>query len=240
MKEIIKVFNEYVKKFDLKEKSLIRKFHHSYRVMEFSMKIAESLNLNEEDVKLASIVGLLHDIGRFEQWTKYKTFSDQKSIDHGTLACEILKNEILNQLNLSEEGKNIILMATYNHNKFEIESNVKDRELLMCKIIRDADKLDIMKEQIQPLDKNYAINQSIFKCILNQQLISIHLVKTPLDYLFLKLSFVYDLHFKYSFEFLLDKNIITNGIHILELYSNTNQKELEFNLKKYVKERLSC
>lgn len=33
-------------------------------------------------------------------------------------------------------------MTKYNHNKFEIEENLNDMELLHCKIIRNADKLD--------------------------------------------------------------------------------------------------
>ena len=35
-------------------------------VLSLSTEIAKSLNLSDEEVDLASLIGLLHDIGRFE------------------------------------------------------------------------------------------------------------------------------------------------------------------------------
>lgn len=64
---------QYVKQFDLKEKRLLEQFHHTFRVMEYSMEIARALHLKEEEIELIGVMGLLHDIGRFEQWTRYQT-----------------------------------------------------------------------------------------------------------------------------------------------------------------------
>lgn len=52
--------------------------------------IASKSNFNKEDIELATIAGLLHDYARFEQWTKYHTHDDSKSVDHGDLAVKIL------------------------------------------------------------------------------------------------------------------------------------------------------
>ena len=41
-----------------------------------------------------------------------------------------------------DQYDNIIKKAIYNHNKYKIEENLNDVELLHRKIIRDADKLD--------------------------------------------------------------------------------------------------
>ena len=78
MKEEIKLFNNYVKQFDLKNKHIMGKFHHSYRVMEFAIDIAKSLELGEKDIYIASLAGLLHDIGRFNHIKIYNTYSDEK------------------------------------------------------------------------------------------------------------------------------------------------------------------
>ena len=48
------------------------------------------IEIPEESIIL---IGLLHDIARFEQYTKYKTFRDSISIDHGDLGVEILFEE---------------------------------------------------------------------------------------------------------------------------------------------------
>ena len=45
----------------------------------------------------------------------------------------------------TEQYDCIIYKAINNHNKFEIERGLSERELLHCKIIRDADKLDIFR-----------------------------------------------------------------------------------------------
>ena len=83
MKEYMSIFNKYVKGFDLKNKNIMRKFHHTYRVVEYANDIAVSLKLNDDDIVLAKVCALFHDIARFIQATQYNTFIDSKSFDHG-------------------------------------------------------------------------------------------------------------------------------------------------------------
>lgn len=54
--------------------------------------IHKELKLTEEKIRLAALIGLLHDIGRFEQYTKYNTFSDKLSADHADLGEKTLDN----------------------------------------------------------------------------------------------------------------------------------------------------
>ena len=165
---IRKRFIEYVKKYDLKKSNIMRKFHHSFRVMEYTKEICESLNLNEEDTSLALVIGLLHDIGRFEQWNKYKTYYDSISIDHGDLGADILEDFLE-----EDENKHIILTAVKNHNKPSIENDLDERTLLFCKIVRDADKLDIIKEQclvVTVVDD--FIEDDIMDCFYNKKVIT--------------------------------------------------------------------
>ena len=76
-------FIKYTENYDLTDENLDGKQKHSLRVMQISEEIARDLKLNQEEIKLAALIGLLHDIARFEQYTKYKTFRDLDSIDHG-------------------------------------------------------------------------------------------------------------------------------------------------------------
>ena len=66
--------------------------------MDLYMLLAKYNNFNDEDNKITMLVGLLHDYARFEQYTKYQTYSDIKSIVHGDLAIKRLfnENEIIN------------------------------------------------------------------------------------------------------------------------------------------------
>ena len=78
-------FIKYTNNYDAENPHIFRKIGHSIRVMEISREIAKSLNLTEEQVDLATLIGLLHDIARFEQMKRYGTFKDKLSVDHGDL-----------------------------------------------------------------------------------------------------------------------------------------------------------
>ena len=71
---MIEAFKKYVSNYDMEIRGIKLKYEHSFRVMSLSEKYALKLNFSEEDVYLAKLIGLLHDIGRFEQMKVYNTF----------------------------------------------------------------------------------------------------------------------------------------------------------------------
>ena len=143
-------FTKFVSQYDMENKKIKRKYGHSYRVMENAGRIAESLKLSNEEIELSKLIGLLHDIGRFEQERIYKTFKDHESIDHGDLGVEILKKDNYIRKYIEEDKyDDIILKAIKNHNKLYIEEGLTKQELLFSKIVRDADKLDIFYEGVE-------------------------------------------------------------------------------------------
>lgn len=138
-----RVFKEYVSNYNLQDGKIALKVAHILRVSELSKKIATSLNLSEKDIKLAELIGLLHDIGRFEQVRKYNTFIDKISINHGEYGVKVLfEDNLIEKFNIDEKYYKIIKTAILNHNRSKIEDNLTEQELLHSKIIRDADKLD--------------------------------------------------------------------------------------------------
>ena len=88
-----KEFLEYIKNYDEDEVNINLKIYHSLRVMEISKQIAKNVCKDDEEVEIAALIGLLHDIARFEQVTIYKTFNDLRSIDHGDLGSKILQKD---------------------------------------------------------------------------------------------------------------------------------------------------
>ena len=83
-------FDDYVMGFDLKEEHLKSKYTLSYRVAKECKNISESLNFSEKDIFIAETIGLLHDIGRFYQYTEFNTFNDGKYFDHANYGAKIL------------------------------------------------------------------------------------------------------------------------------------------------------
>ena len=55
-------FYNYVSNYDLNIGAIKRKYEHSIRVMNLSIKYAKLLGYNDDDIELAGIIGLLHDI----------------------------------------------------------------------------------------------------------------------------------------------------------------------------------
>ena len=209
-------FRKYTSKYDMSEAHILRKVYHTARVEELCEKVAISIGMNEEDVNLAKLIGLLHDIARFEQYTIYKTYNDLKSIDHGDFALEILKKDnYIRKYIETDEYDEIIFKAIKNHNKYVIESNLSEKEEVFCKIIRDADKLDIMYQatneswinDIQKIE-GQIIAQEVLEQFLSNNTINRINVKELIDRIVVHIAFIYDLNFKESYKILNEKDYI--------------------------------
>lgn len=71
---IKQAFQEYTGRYDIHDEKIRLKVEHTYRVADISEQIAEKLGLSEEDIALAWLIGMLHDIGRFEQLRRLLAF----------------------------------------------------------------------------------------------------------------------------------------------------------------------
>lgn len=232
-------FLNYTKNYDLSNENIKRKQDHSLRVMQISENIAKSLNLTEEEVILAMLIGLLHDIARFEQYTQYQTFNDSISFDHGDYALKILEKDIRKYIDTNEFDE-IIKKSIKNHNKLYIEEGLSDKEKLFAKIIRDADKLDIYFEsselfwmgQEKEVEES-TISNEVFQAIKNNSLVIRTKEKdfTKLDLVITNIAFVFDINFDLSFEILHKKDYINK---IMDRYNikNKNTKEMFEEIRK--------
>lgn len=166
--KVLDAFAEYTSHYDCSDGKIKLKIDHTYRVAGLCRRIAGSLNLCVSDADLAWVVGMLHDVGRFEQLRKYGTFSDAESIDHAHYAVEILFQEgrIHDYLTIDEQNPeyNIIRTAIYNHSAYRIEDGLDERTKMFCNILRDADKVDILKVNYDvPLEVIYNVSTEELK-----------------------------------------------------------------------------
>lgn len=215
MKEEFKIFNDYVKQYDLRVPEIMRGFHHTYRVVNYAEYIAESLNLSSEEIKLAKICALLHDIARFYQWTKYQTYSDLNSIDHGDMGEKILKDGFIKKFNLDEKNENIVFDTVRLHNKFEVES-INEYTDIFVKIIRDADRLDIIENiYFANKDKEIVIKDNLLNDIYNGKILLNKDVITDTDIVLKCISWINDFNYKGSFKYLKDNKILDKKIEDL-------------------------
>lgn len=233
----IKEFKKYFETFDIKNENIYRKYTHSLRVMNFSLEIAKSLKLNDEMIKLSGLIGLLHDIGRFEQWTQYGTYSDLKSIDHAELGVEILKKDnYINDYIKDENAQSIILTAIFEHNKYSTSENLTSTELLFANIIRDADKLDIMEKQGNTITTDIIAHPESIQAIFERRCCVKNKFFNESDKVLTTLCFVFDINFPYSFQYIKDKNIANQKLKIIQNHipKNINFNEIEKIINKQI------
>lgn len=151
-------FNEYVAPYDITNEKIALKIKHTYRTVEVAKKIATELKLNKQQILLAELISLLHDIGRFEQVRLYNTFRDKDSIDHADFGVKILFEEgNIRKFIKDTQYDNIIYQAIKNHNKFKIEEGLTQEELLQARLVRDADKTDIFAVFVEDIEKNHDV-----------------------------------------------------------------------------------
>lgn len=231
-------FEEFVfNNFDYNEPAIRRKYYHSKRVSTISKKIAQHLSWPLKDVALATQIGLLHDIGRFEEWTMYKYFN--KYMDHGSYGAYLLnKEEYEKMFNIKAYDKQEVLDAIYYHNKLKLPSSLKNNKF--CKLIRDADKLDIIyqlsQREITMENNTNVISKEVFKEFNKGTTITNKYVKTYADKVLSILALVYDINYNYTLELLYDFNYINN------IYENLENKEFYKDyfdkINKYIEKRI--
>ncbi len=237
MKESVNMeeFTKFAEKFNLNDPMIKLKYNHSMRVQKLCEQIARSEN---ENIKLASIIGLLHDYGRFYQWQDYHTYNDLVSIDHGDYGVQKLfeENEI-KSFYQEEKIYKIIYEAIKYHNKYSVPKEVESK--IMCDIVRDADKLDILylyKIGELKIKELGSVSEKVKDSFYKHNLINNKDIKSEIDITIRTLGLIYKLNFLYSYKYL-DKNNI-----IKEIFNKLKDKEklkpYFDEIEKYIKEKL--
>lgn len=249
-------FKGYLKKFDSQYGKIDLKIRHTYGVVEASEYISHKLNLSDENIELAKLIALLHDIGRFEQIRKSDSFIDNKDINHAVLGNDILfKNNFIREFIEDNQYDCIISKAILNHNKLHIEDGLSERELLHAKIIRDADKTDnfrvkaeddfenIIDNSSREILENDFISENIYNDFMNNRIIVSEDRTTYMDFWVSYIAFIFDFNYKFGLEYIKEMDYINEIINRLDYKNKDTKKKME-NIKKhaleYIEKVLKC
>jgi putative nucleotidyltransferase with HDIG domain len=144
-------FKEYTDRYDPEDTRVRLKIEHTYRVAQIAERIAVSLKMDRADTDLAWLLGMLHDVGRFEQLRRYDTFLDSASVDHAKLGADILFDEGLIQSftgELTDEESSLAEEAIRLHNRLMVPDEYEGRSRVFINLLRDADKADIFRVMV--------------------------------------------------------------------------------------------
>ena len=181
------------------------KLAHSLRVKDIAEELAALEKFTPEEAELGFYAALFHDYSRFEQFTRYRTFADMHSLDHGDFSADLLKaHGVLNFL--PAEKFAVVEQAIRRHNKATLPAEYTKIDGL----VRDADKLDIIPFLLQHLAN--PVNSSVTLKMSNKPVISEAVLAsvaartcakytdmhTVADFVVSKIGWIYDLNFAAS------------------------------------------
>lgn len=216
----IAAFKEYTSHYNVNDDKIRLKIEHTYRVNQLCEQIARTSGLSEKDVELAWLMGLLHDVGRFEQVTQYGTFQDSISVNHAEFGADILfkEGQIRNYL-LDDSEDRLLETAIRVHSAYRIPENLSERERTFCNILRDADKIDIIKVNTEySLEEVYnvstealetdPITPEVMESFWEEHAVLRALKKTSVDNVVGHISLVYELVYPVSVQILKEQGYL--------------------------------
>jgi hypothetical protein len=247
-------FDNYVDSFydddDFINAHLKLKEYHSRRVCQEMQYLANALGLAENQKRIAEAIAILHDIGRFKQFAKYRTYSDVKTVNHCMLGLDILReNKVLEDI--EEKERECIEKAIEYHGLKKLPGDLNGECLLFSKLIRDADKLDIFYvaieyyKQYKGKKEKYLLeletpdepwySHNLVEAILHGKNIDYAQLKTLNDWKLMQLGWVYDVNFLPTLKRIKQRKFLET---ILSLLPQTEDiQKIENKILKYVELR---
>lgn len=219
-------FSEYCRSFytqdQADQKNIILKEEHTFNVVRNMAELARHLRLDASAAAAAEAVALFHDVGRFPQYARYKTFRDSISTNHAALGAAVLiERKVLSRLPRSEQD--LVVRAVTLHNVFSVPAGLDEETLRAVKMIRDADKLDIWRVFVEfygqrdddrpsavglglPDTREYS--PDVLASVVKREMVHLSSLRTLNDFRLLQLAWIFDLNFVRSLELVLERSYI--------------------------------
>lgn len=211
-------FDDYVGRFfsddPLFQENINLKAEHTRRVCDAIIDIGRSLDLSGKDLCMAEAAALLHDIGRFEQYRRYRTFFDFRSEDHGALGVKVMQSSRVLD-GLEPDAADIIVRLVGYHNRAALPVGEEENCLFFLKLLRDADKVDIWRVVTEyyrnagnkrnraielDLPDTDEISDPVYETLMDEKLVQMTHLKTLNDFKLLQIGWIYDVNFRRTFE----------------------------------------
>jgi hypothetical protein len=219
-------FEQYVQSYnDIDEegsRNILLKVEHTRKVCEIMAILAAGEGLSDDEARIAAAVALLHDVGRFPQFRRWRTFRDSDSDNHARLGIEVIRQQgVLDGLPDAERVQ--IEEAVRFHNLLALPLRFKSPTALFIRLIRDADKLDIWRvfrdyfrqpDNLRPsaVTLGFAdlpqVTPACVRELAAGRTIRLEDVRVLNDFKLLQISWVYDLNFRSSYRLLQERGHI--------------------------------
>lgn len=233
MKQVVQEYNllfyKITNSYDVSNPNIVRKIIHSYDVAKICYSIASCLNLEEKDREFCYLMGLFHDLGRFEQWKIYNTYNDKESIDHGELSKAMLEKldcKKIFSLNADEE---YILMESI---RYHTKDYSGDDEYLAkyIRILKNADAYSNVFSTASGMQQIFidgdGYNSEILNDFSNQQKLNKYNYNSKLDRALMLAACLYYVDYDFLRKEIISNNYIDIVYETFSKYLNDKEKEI--------------
>lgn len=246
------VFEQYLDGYDRENDKVRLKIIHTYGVVDQSTELAKRMKLSEEDMDLARIIALLHDIGRFEQLKRFDSFLPD-TMDHAAYGVHVLFDEgMIRRFVPEDRWDDVIRTAIARHSDFVLSGIRDEQTMLHAKLIRDADKLDNCRVKLEDALETFVgapaevigaqeISPKVREdALAGRSIFSADRV-TLMDYWVSYVAYFYDLNFRESLDIVEENDFVRRIIRRIP-YTNPatrdTMEELEDRLVEYVHNKI--
>lgn len=244
---VMKIFEQYVRKYDMNNINIKAKYFHSLKVMEIVKELASGLDIfSEEELAVCELIGLFHEIGNFSKTPNYHIDEDNDNCYEKTI--DILFNKkLIREISKETKYDNMIKMAIYSYDKVGFPDNIDEKTKHICAIIKDAHNLDSFRlfvnyPYVDTRISNYP-NGLVYEDFKKFKTISPKMSESSSDTVLVVLSNMYSFNYRYSYYLLKQNNYITKVFDSLTFENKEIEnfyKQLMIVLNNYVDKRIGA
>ena len=226
LEDIQQWFDRYVATFEDIEpegfKNIRLKIEHTRKVCDVMELLAAGEGLSPQQTLIARTTALLHDVGRFPQYRRWRTFRDSDSDNHARLSIEVIRERGVLE-GVADVERLQVEEAVRFHNLLKMPERLKSPTPLFLQLIRDADKLDIWRVFMEffetaPEDRPSAVtlgfpelpgvSPECLSALAAGRVVTLDSVTRLNDFRLLLVSWAYDLNFSSSHQLLQQRGYI--------------------------------
>ncbi|MBN2011697.1 HD domain-containing protein [candidate division KSB1 bacterium] len=195
---------------------------HSWRVAGEALMISKELGLPKRTQRLSTLIGLLHDVGRFKQYIRYGTFEDQKSVNHAEFSVQELHDSGVLTV-LPATTQRLVEESIRLHNLPRLPAHDDDEILMFARLLRDADKLDIWRIVLNYYRDHHGIHnraiehgmpdtpgysEHILEALLRREAVHYQYCSNLNDFKLKQMCWVFDLNYGPSIQTVIRRRIL--------------------------------
>lgn len=232
MKEtkIMRVFNQYIKGFDMNKGNVKVLYFHSIKMMDLCKDIASNLGIfTEEEVIVCGFIGLFHDIGLFSNKMKFSVMLDG-TIDYSKKSVDIIfdSDKLIRDITNDTKYDDVIKISIYCQNKVGLPNGLNDKMLHFCKVLKDAHTIDNFRMVINYPYMDMHIdnfpNDLVYNTFKQYQVITNKVSDNDADNILEVLSLIFGLNYHYSYILLKQEECVDKLIASLKMKDKSIKK----------------